>query len=29
VCPIAQCHPLCYQVLGHGEDIYCHCPCHG
>lgn len=29
MCPIAQCHPLCYQVLGHGEDLYCHCPCHG
>ena len=28
-CPVAQCHPLCYQVVGHGEDIYCHCPCHG
>ena len=28
-CPIGQCHPLCYQVIGHGEDLYCHCPCHG
>lgn len=29
VCPIGTCHPMCSQVTGDDQGLYCHCPCHG
>ena len=28
-CPIGQCHPMCSQVTGDDQELWCHCPCHG
>lgn len=28
-CPLGTCHPMCSQVTGDANELWCHCPCHG